>query len=149
MNKTFAETEAFLHEHIPLTRAMQVRVVSYEDETLILSAPLAPNHNHLGTAFGGSLAALAMLAGYSLLWLELQDRAIHLVISKSEFRFLRPVTAELRALCRRPNESRMAAFKKEVASRGKARLSLEVIVGSKEEPAVIFTGLYVARRASH
>lgn len=140
------EAERFLHRQIPLTRAMQVRVVSYNKEALVLSAPLAPNHNHLGTAFGGSLAALAMLAGYSLLWLELEERAAHVVISKSEMRFLRPVTTELRASCQRPNESRMATFKEEFASQGKARISLEIIIGTKEEPAVIFTGLYVARR---
>ena len=30
---------------------------------VVLTAPLEINHNHLGTAFGGSLAALATLAG--------------------------------------------------------------------------------------
>jgi len=68
------ETERFLHEQIPLTRAMGVRVRSWDGEKLWLSAPLEPNHNHLGTAFGGSLSALATLAGYSLLWLLLGDR---------------------------------------------------------------------------
>ena len=64
------ETEEFLCAKIPLTRAMQVRVEGYDKSGLVLTAPLAANHNHLGTAFGGSLAALVMLAGYALLWLE-------------------------------------------------------------------------------
>ena len=78
------ETEAFLHDQIPLTQAMGVRLESYDASGLILTAPLAPNHNHLGTAFGGSLATLAILAGYTLLWLELGDRSSHIVIQESQ-----------------------------------------------------------------
>src|SRR5690606_33240492 len=62
---TGPETEAFLHAKIPLARAMGVRVERCDSEGLVLTAPLEPNHNHLGTAFGGSLAALATLAGYA------------------------------------------------------------------------------------
>ena len=61
-----AEAAAFLeHEllsQIPLTRAMQLRVVDYDGSTLRLAAPLAPNVNDKGCAFGGSLASLLTLA---------------------------------------------------------------------------------------
>jgi len=40
------ELERYLHEHIPLSRAMQVSVVSVQPESVVLSAPLAPNINH-------------------------------------------------------------------------------------------------------
>ncbi len=140
------ETEKFLHEQIPLTRAMQVRVESYDAQQLVLTAPLAPNHNHLGTAFGGSLAALVMLAGYGLLWLELGDRAAHLVISESTLKFRRPVRALLRATCRRPGEAKMAAFKAEFAAKAKARIRLVVAIEEEGQTAVEFTGTYVAAR---
>lgn len=35
------ETEAYFHEKIPLTRAMGVRVESYDGRKLVLTAPLA------------------------------------------------------------------------------------------------------------
>ena len=111
-------TEEFLHNQIPLARAMGVRVESYDSEQLTLSAPLAANHNHLGTAFGGSLAALALLAGYSLLWLELGDRAAHIVISESAFKFRRPVCGRLRATWRRPGAEALQRFKNEFAAKG-------------------------------
>ena len=79
------ETEAFFYEQIPLTRAMGVRVESYDGQQLVLTAPLALNHNHLGTAFGGSLSALATLAGYGLLWLDLGDRTSTLWFAKARF----------------------------------------------------------------
>ncbi len=138
------ETEKFLHEKIPLTRAMEVRVESEDEHQLTLTAPLAANHNHLGTAFGGSLAALAMLTGYALLWLELGDRGAHIVISESTLQFRRPVRGELRANCRRPDD--LAAFRETFTAKGKARLQLEVVIENEGEVAVKFRGTYVARR---
>ncbi len=55
--------ESYLHREIPITAAMGIRVESYNEKELVLTAPLEPNHNHLGTAFGGSLSAIATLAG--------------------------------------------------------------------------------------
>ena len=78
-----SEIEQFLHAKIPLTAAMGVRVESYDAQQLILTAPLDANHNHLGTAFGGSLAALLILSGYGLLWLELGDAESHIVVRKT------------------------------------------------------------------
>ncbi len=140
------ETEQFLHEQIPLTRAMEVRVESYDDGRLTLSAPLAANHNHLGTAFGGSLAALVMLAGYALLWLELDERDAHLVISESTLKFRRPVRGRLRAICQRPDDATMAAFRTEFLAKGKARLQLAVAIEEDGQTAVAFEGTYVAKK---
>lgn len=138
------ETEKFLHEKIPLTRAMELRVASEDERQLTLTAPLAANHNHLGTAFGGSLAALAMLTGYALLWLELGDRDAHIVISESSLKFRRPIRGELRATCRRP--AGLGAFRETFAAQGKARLELEIEIQAEGEVAVAFRGTYVARK---
>jgi thioesterase domain-containing protein len=140
------KTEEFLHAQIPLTRAMQVRVVSFDQRQLTLAAPLAANHNHLGTAFGGSLAALVMLAGYALLWLELDDPQAHVVISESTLRFRRPVRGTILAVCTRPDQATLAAFHADFAERGKARLQLAVVVEEAGEIAVKFTGTYVAKK---
>lgn len=144
--KRLRETEDFLHQEIPLTRSMEVRVESYENEQLVLTAPLSANHNHLGTAFGGSLAALVMIAGYSLLWLELDDRTAHIVISESTLRFRRPVRGIIRARCRSPKPSTLAAFKSDFAARGKAHIDLEVVVETEGAVAVVFEGTYVAKK---
>jgi putative thioesterase YiiD len=61
------QIQELLHSKIPITRAMGVKVEDYDGRRLILSAPLDANVNHLGTAFGGSLNALAVLSGYGLL----------------------------------------------------------------------------------
>lgn len=143
------ETTEYLHQQIPLSRAMGVRVESWDGETLCLTAPAALNHNHLGTAFGGSLSALATLAGYALLWLELQSRGSHIVIRGSSISHTRPVHGELRAVCRRPAEEVVADFKSKFARSGKARLRLAVTIGTGDGDGgngVEFEGEYVALR---
>ena len=84
---------------------MGVRVGAGGLGTLVLTAPLEPNHNHLGTAFGGSLSAVATLAAYALLWVELGDRTGHIVVHRSEIVYHRAVRGEIRAICRRPNST--------------------------------------------
>ena len=140
------ETEAYLREQIPLVAAMGVRVESYDAERLIITAPLEPNHNHLGTAFGGSLAAVATLAGYAWLWLELHEPGCHLVIRESRMSFRRPVRQAIRAICHRPPSDAWSAFATAFKEKGKARVELQVTIEEDDEIAVEFTGTFVALR---
>ncbi len=56
---TPSELQTYLHTHIPLSKAMEVEVVQATPDIIELRAPLAPNINHRGTAFGGSISTLA------------------------------------------------------------------------------------------
>ena len=140
------ETEEFFYNKIPITRAMGVRVTKYDGGQLRLAAPIALNHNHLGTAFGGSLSALAILAAYGLIWLEIGDKTAHVVIRKSELSFRRPVRREIVAICRRPSEDELWMFKNAFAQHHKARISLDVTIEEEGIVAVEFRGIFVALR---
>ena len=140
------DTERFLHEQIPLTRAMSVKLESYDGAQLVVTAPLEPNHNHLGTAFGGSLSALTTLTGYAMLWLQLGDRNAHIVIRESTIRYKHPVRSALRAICLRPDEASIAVFKTTFQSTGKAHLKLQVQVVNADQVCVMFEGDFVALR---
>ncbi len=140
------EIEQFFHAKIPLTAAMGVRVESYDAQRLILTAPLDANHNHLGTAFGGSLAALLILSGYGLLWLELGEAESHIVVRKTSLDYRHPVRDTPRAVCVRPATDELAAFKVTFARRGKARIELHATIEQGSEVAVEFRGVFVALR---
>ena len=62
----------YLHQQIPLSRAMQVDALEVSEDSVRLSAPLVPNVNHRATVFGGSASALAILAAWSLLHVRLR-----------------------------------------------------------------------------
>jgi len=137
--------EQFLHEQIPLTRAMGVRVLSHDDSGVAVEAPVALNSNHLRTAFGGSINAVATLAAYGFLWIELDDPAVHVVVAESSIRFLRPVRETIRAVCQQPGPDEWEAFTTQFSSAGKARIKLHVKVVEAEEIAAEFEGTFVAR----
>jgi thioesterase domain-containing protein len=131
---------------MPITRAMGVAVESYDGTRLVITAPLALNINHLGTAFGGSLNTLAVLSGYGLLWIELQDTECHLVIRESAISYERPVRGELRAICVRPVADALAAFRKRFDEKGKARIALDATIEDEGTVAARFRGTFVALR---
>jgi len=139
--------EGFLHEKIPLTRAMGLRVAESNSLRLVLEAPLAANVNHLGTAFGGSLHALPTLACYAALWTLLREAGIdgHVVVKSSQARYLQPVNGTLRAVCARPAADAVEDFIANLRRHAKARLELQAVVeGSGGRPAVEFKGTFVA-----
>jgi thioesterase domain-containing protein len=138
------QIQELFHSKIPITLAMGVTVEDYDGERLVLRAPLEANVNHLGTAFGGSLNALAVLSGYGLLWLELQDPDCHIVIRDSSISYEHPVSGELRATCVRPDAEVMEAFIRTFRQKGKARVSLSASIESQGVIAARFNGTFVA-----
>lgn len=139
--------EEFLHEKIPLTRAMGLRVTESSPQRLILEAPLENNVNHLGTAFGGSLHTLPTLACYAALWMLLRETGIdgHVVVKHSEAFYRQPVTGTLRAVCVRPPRTDSQDFIRDLERHRKARMTLTAVVeGTHGKPAVEFSGDFVA-----
>ena len=142
----FRAAEEFFHAKIPLTRAMGVRVVSDDEGAFVVSAPVALNYNHLHTAFGGSINAVATLAGYGLLWMELRAEAAHLVIAESSIRFLQPIRETIRASCAKPDRQELDAVRSTLRAEGKAKIALHVRVEEHGKPAAEFQAMFVALR---
>jgi thioesterase domain-containing protein len=140
------QIEELFYDKIPITRALGVRVEEYDGRRLVLTAPLRENVNHLGTAFGGSLNALAVLSGYGLLWLELRDTESHIVIRDSSIHYDRPVRGDLRAVCARPDEETLEAFRRGFQQKGRARIALSATIDDGGVTAVRFRGTFVAMR---
>ncbi|MGI9089129.1 MAG: YiiD C-terminal domain-containing protein [Chthoniobacterales bacterium] len=136
--------EKFFHDHIPLTRAMGLRVIADDAHGFALEAPVALNHNHLQTAFGGSINAVATLAGYGFLWLELRDENVHVVVGESAIRFLQPVREKIRAVCLPANADELSAFRRRLREKGKAKMKLQVRVEENGITAAQFDGTFIA-----
>ena len=143
---TELEAEQYFHQQIPITRAMGVRVVADDEQGFVIEAPVSLNSNHLRTAFGGSINAVATLAAYGLLWLKLKQPAAHVVVAESSIRFLRPVRETIRAICLRPERDEWAAFQSRFAEKGKARITLRASVVEEGQTAAEFEGIFVAEK---
>lgn len=137
--------EQTLHREIPLTLAMGITVVGFDEHGLTLAAPLASNLNDKRTAFGGSLAALATLAGWGLVHLVLRDHGpATVVIRESNVSYLRPVTRDIVATCSPPTPTELEKFLRTFERRGMARIELDVTIKANGEDAVRYHGVYVA-----
>ncbi len=73
-----------------LAKHIGVVVESVDDRGIVLRAPLAPNANYKGTAFGGSLYSVAVLTGWAWVtyYLATRNLAADAVIQESTMRFL-------------------------------------------------------------
>lgn len=138
--------EHYLHDAIPLVKHMQVRVTGLDERALTLHAPLAPNRNHIGTGFGGSLQGLATLSCWGLLWLLFEDRPTHIVVQECHMRFLKPACADFRAVCPAPEQALLQRCRDTMQARGRARLDLIADVYSDTRHVGHFTGRFVALR---
>lgn len=125
---TLDELERRLLDTIPLAQAMALRVGGYTQGELRLTAPLAPNRNDKGCAFGGSLASLMTLAGWGVAVLRLCDHggAAEVYVQDSAVRYLTPVWETLVAAARLEADDGGAEFVANYAGRGRARAAVRV-----------------------
>jgi thioesterase domain-containing protein len=139
--------ERRMHAEIPLTRSIDVRVRRFDGTALTLSAPLVANSNHKGTAFGGSLFSLAVLAGWGLLVLKLSERNLEaeLVIQDSTVQYLAPVRGDFSAQATLSAEE-FEKFVRMLERRGKARMRVTVMIAAEARDAVRFEGTFAAVR---
>lgn len=142
---TPAQLTAFLHENIALTRAIGVQVTDAETDRVRLVAPLQPNLNHHGTAFGGSLATIGILAGWVALHHALSEAGIDasLVIRKTVLDYLQPVTGDLVAECRLPAQEWMR-FSAQLRHGRRARIQVDSVLRCGDADAMRAHGTYVA-----
>ena len=132
---------------IPLARAMQLRAHSYEGDHLVLAAPLAPNINDKGCAFGGSLLSLLTLAGWGLIVLKLRElgRRCDVYVQDSDVRYLAPVWEDFIAQARLADGESWHEFARALTARGRARLRVACQVPlSTGEPACTLHARFVA-----
>lgn len=139
--------ETTLLEQIPITSAFGIRVEEASLQKIILSAPFANNINHKKTVFGGSLHAVATLACWSLLHVNMQalfSERIEIVISNSETTYLAPVTSDFRAVCRLSEAKEWDHFIKMLQKKDKGRIQLRAAIFQDDRPAVDYLGTFVA-----
>lgn len=150
MHKGFEFGKEYLQNRIvsefALARHIGIVVESIDDHGVVLSAPLPPNANYKGTAFGGSLFSVAVLTGWAWVtrYLAVADLAADAVIQESTVRYLAPVQGMLRATLVAPSAHKVEKFKKMLqrAGRGRIRLNVHIYYGGRL--ATEFEGVFAA-----
>jgi len=144
MQEKLSELERTLHQEVPLTEQMGVRVQSHDGHELVLHADFEPNINIHGTAFGGSLYSLCAVTCWGMLHLKFEEEGMdaHSVLGQARITYMRPVTGDIQARCRLPDDGSLELLIKRVKQGEKARIDLVAEVFTKQGLAVSYSGNY-------
>jgi len=131
-----------------LARHIDITVERADDLGLELSAPLEPNANFKGTAFGGSLFSVAVLTGWAWVtrYLDVRRIAADAVIQESTIRYLVPVHGVIRASLAIPALLDVEKFQKMMQRSGRGRIRLAVDIRHESGLAAQFSGVFAAAR---
>lgn len=144
--------QKFVLDKIPMARAIDLRMAGHGDDCLAIDAPLAPNVNDKGCAFGGSLASVMTLAGWALVELALQARGIKcdVYVGQSDIAYLAPVWKDFQAEARLAEGEGWDTFFTTLQARSKARISVRCLVHEhgSEVTAATLGARFVAKRRS-
>ncbi|HVC01473.1 MAG TPA: YiiD C-terminal domain-containing protein [Steroidobacteraceae bacterium] len=145
------ELEAYLHEHMPLSLAMQVAVEEVSAQQVVLGAPLLPNVNHQDTVFGGSASALAILAAWSLLHTKLTAAGYktRLVIQRSAMNYEKAMPGYFTARALAPSPQAWVAFTRMLERKGRARTGVTATLWCEGHECGHFEGDFVALGKAH
>ena len=136
-----------VRDAIPLTRHLDFTFAGFDGLSLVVTAPLGPNHNDKGTFFAGSQSALLTLAGLGLTTLLAQQSGhpADVVAVETSLEYKLPLDGDLQITASISEEDR-ERFAQRLSRRGKATLRIHA-KGTDVDGKVVclYQGLYLAR----
>ena len=139
--------EAECQQDIPLLTAMHLSFVSFKDLTLTMEAPLAPNINNKGTAFGGSIASICLFGGWAVSTLAFMDNDIYnteIVVYENQMTFEQPARGHLMVNAFiKPDDFEACLSRLKARDPGRIRLDIHVELFHDDQRCATMQGLYV------
>ncbi len=139
--------EAECRADIPLLTAMDLSFGDYADLTLSMTAPLAPNINNKGTAFGGSIASICLFAGWAVSTIAFAEHGVsntEIVVYRNEMTFERPARGLLTVRAwLEPGDFAACLERLKAGDTSRIRLDIHVDLYHDEARCATMQGLYV------
>ncbi|HVL02551.1 MAG TPA: YiiD C-terminal domain-containing protein [Dongiaceae bacterium] len=134
-----------LRSQVPLIAHMGVDIISWGGRTVVVEAPLAPNLNTHGTAFGGSLYNVAAMTGWSAVHLTLMDagHTPSVWVVKGEIEYKTPVRGTLRGIATISEDDRLHLISG-YENKGRVKVGIDVVIREGDQDAVLFKAVFAA-----
>lgn len=122
------QLESLVHQEIPITRALDIRIEELNEDSIRVMAPFEANKNIHNTAFAGSIYTVATIAGWSLV----TSLAIHhqlegsVVLAKANIQYKKPINGDIVAECRVDDSRIIESFIASFQRKNRARLELAI-----------------------
>ncbi len=143
MNIKSVETK--IYQEIPLVESMGIKIIELTEDHCTLQVPLKLNHNHKGTAFGGSLFAATTTACYALAYSLQETYSLHdwdLVIAHGDINYRRPTTTDFIVRSEVDPGDWQKLVEKLRSEKTKARLSMRAKVYNKADLSQMLCEFY-------
>lgn len=143
------QLEKKLHNEIPLTKLMELSIVSYDKNKLITKAPLNININDKGTAFGGSLSTMTTISAWSVALLLSKELGVdnsNIVIINCETNFKRPVTKDIICETVVPSKDEIQILKEKLHLKNSGSIKISSQIVEDNNVCVVFNGTYVVKK---
>ena len=75
MNKE--EAQLYIENNIPMSKKMGMKIIELSEESVRIGMPFAPNINHQGSVFGGSIGSLFFVTCWAYVQLLIADYFPH------------------------------------------------------------------------
>ncbi|PLY07574.1 MAG: thioesterase [Arcobacter sp.] len=142
------ELENKLHSEIPMTKYMELKVKSIDEEKIITTIPLKPNINDKGTGFAGSLSTLVTISAWCSCFLEVKKlgyKKSMIAIIKSDTSYKAPVTKDMNCITTVPSKEQINILEKKLKEKGSASLRIKSQIIQDDQICVNFEGIYVIK----
>lgn len=142
------ELENKLHNDIPMTKYMQIKIEKIENGNLITTIPLEPNINDKGTGFAGSLSTLVTISAWSSCYLEVSKLGYEksmIAIIKSDTSYRAPITKDMHCITQMPTSEQIETLEKKLKNKGSASLKIKSQIVEDDKLCVEFEGVYVIK----
>jgi thioesterase domain-containing protein len=139
------QLESYLHDRIPLARAMAIEVQEAAIDRVRIRAPLAPNINHRDTVFGGSASAVAILAAWSVVRVRMLAEGLEgrIVIRRNSVSYEQPMAADFTATAGAPDAAEWTRLRAALARGRPGRVRVSAVLDCKGSKAGEFAGEFV------
>lgn len=143
MNKE--EAQKYIYENIPITKIMGMNITDLARESVRIAMPHAPNVNHQGSAFGGSIDSLFFVTCWAYVQLLIEDVDPHprIVGRRGKTTFSKPIKSDFEAKVVIPKQEIVDQFLADLSQKGKGRLTARSVIEYEGEIAAEFEGEFV------
>jgi len=139
------EAQKYIESNIPMTKIMGMKILELSRESVCVAMPHAPNVNHQGSAFGGSIDSLFFVTSWAYVQLLIEDIEPHprIVGRRGKTTFSKPIKSDFEAKVLMPDEAAIQVFIDDLTLKGKGRIKAKAVVEYEGEIAAEFEGDFV------
>lgn len=122
------QLESLVHQEIPITQALDIRIDELNDDSIRVMAPFEANKNIHNTAFAGSIYTVATIAGWSLVTSLATRHQLEgsVVLAKANIQYKKPINGDIVAECEVADSALIDSFKASFQRKNRARLELVI-----------------------